>query len=140
MDVRKAILARAEALADFLGQRAPPASARTLDRAAKIASGTVFFYRKTPVEVGLSGIDWSGSHIKHQEWPAQLNRFSYLGPLASAYRETGEERFALAARAPRKRSPIPPPAPAPHPPPDPSGGGGGGGAGGGSCAARYPHA
>ena len=48
--------------------------------------------------VGRSHIDWSGQHHKHQEWPAQLNRFFMAAALANAYRETGNEDFAHAAR------------------------------------------
>ena len=51
------------------------------------------------MQVGLKDIDWSGKHIHHQEWPAQLNRFFHLRPLAAAYRATHDERFAQAARA-----------------------------------------
>lgn len=53
---------------------------------------------QTPVKVGRKDIDWSGTHIRHQEWPAQLNRFYYLVPLSQAYRSTGDERYAEAAR------------------------------------------
>ena len=49
--------------------------------------------------VGLKNVDWSGAHIKHQEWPAQLNRFFHLGALAAAYRATGDEKFPRAARS-----------------------------------------
>ena len=98
-DIRATTLERAAALQGFPGQTFPEATAEALERAAQIADGTVFFYGTTPVQVGLSGIDWSGGHIKHQEWPAQLNRFFYLAPLASAYIKTGDEKFAQAARA-----------------------------------------
>ncbi|MCL4853305.1 MAG: hypothetical protein KJZ78_18260, partial [Bryobacteraceae bacterium] len=87
---------RADALATFPGQRV---EASRSEKADQIAAGTVFFYSRTPVKVGLRNIDWSGSHIKHQEWPAQLNRFFHLGPLASAYLATGDEAYAQAARA-----------------------------------------
>ena len=98
-DIRATILERAAALQGFPGQTFPEATAEVLERAAQIAEGTVFFYGSTPVKVGLRGIDWSGGHIKHQEWPAQLNRFFYLAPLASAYTRIGDEKFAQAARA-----------------------------------------
>lgn len=98
-DIRNVISARARLLKDFPGQQIQPATPEVLSRAKKIAGGTVFFYGTTPVEVGLKNIDWSGSHIRHQEWPAQLNRFFHLEPLAAAYRATGDETFARAARA-----------------------------------------
>src|SRR5512136_1391944 len=99
MSIREQIRERAAALVGFPGQTTGDATDQVLARAEQIAGGTVFFYGRTPVSVGLRSIDWSGGHIAHQEWPAQLNRFGYLGPLASAYRQTREERFAQAARA-----------------------------------------
>jgi hypothetical protein len=98
-DRRALILTRASALAGFAGQTIAEADVETLEKAGKIARGTVFFYSRKPVEVGLSNIDWTGGHIAHQEWPAQLNRFFYLVQLASAYRSTKLERYAAAARA-----------------------------------------
>ncbi|MCM8770180.1 MAG: hypothetical protein NC911_11065, partial [Candidatus Omnitrophica bacterium] len=75
-----------------------------VEKEAKAAiQGKLFFYgesfQKEPVTVGTSGVDWSGKHLKHQEWPAYLNRFSYLFPLALQYKATGKEKYALAARA-----------------------------------------
>lgn len=60
--------------------------------------GIVYFYNDKPTSVGRSNIDWSGAHHHHQEWPAQLNRFYWLGPLAALYRENGDEKYAAAAR------------------------------------------
>jgi uncharacterized heparinase superfamily protein len=99
MDMRKTIASRAEALQGFPGQALPRATPELLARAEKIVAGTAFFYGRTEVEIGLQNIDWTGAHIDHQEWPAQLNRFYHLPPLAAAYRETGDERFAEAARS-----------------------------------------
>jgi len=98
-DRRAVILQRARMLEGFRGQQIGEATPETMERAAKIVRGTVFFYNRTEVRVGLKNIDWSGGHIRHQEWPAQLNRFFHLGPLAAAYRATGDEVFARAARA-----------------------------------------
>ncbi len=98
MSMREMILERDRALQGFAGQAIPEVSG-DLGRTEEIASGTVFFYGEVPVKVGLRDIDWSGGHLKHQEWPAQLNRFGYLRQLASAYRATHDERFATAARA-----------------------------------------
>ena len=99
MDRRRIILDRARLLADFQGQKLPAPTRDVLARARDIAGGTVSFYSKVPVKVGLRDIDWSGGHIRHQEWPAQLNRFGYLAPLAAAWKKTRDERFAAAARA-----------------------------------------
>ncbi len=96
---RETILERARALAEFSGQRTPDAGPETLEQAEAIARGTVFFYGRRPVQVGVKDIDWSGGHVHHHEWPAQLNRFFHLRPLAAAYRKTRDERFARAARA-----------------------------------------
>ena len=98
-EIRPIVLERAAALKDFPGQHIPGATPELLRQADQIAEGTVFFYGRTPVNVGLKDIDWTGSHIKHQEWPAQLNRFFHLAPLASAYQSTGNEKYAKAARA-----------------------------------------
>jgi hypothetical protein len=98
-DRRTTILDRAKLLAEFPGQRIGGATPQVIDKAKQIANGTVFFYDRTPVQVGLKNIDWTGGHIHHQEWPAQLNRFFHLRPLAAAYRSTRDEHFAEAARS-----------------------------------------
>jgi hypothetical protein len=99
MDIRKTILKRAGMLKDFPGQKIPTLTPEIREHADKIAAGTVYFYDTAPVEVGLKNVDWSGAHIKHQEWPAQLNRFFHFVEPASAYRETGDEKYAQAARS-----------------------------------------
>lgn len=99
MTTRETILSRAKALAGFPGQTFPEATPELIARAGQIAGGTLFFYQHTPVEVGLNGIDWTGKHLNHQEWPAQLNRFYFLSPLVSAYRATRDEQYARAARS-----------------------------------------
>jgi hypothetical protein len=98
-DRRAVILERAAKLSQFPGQIIPQATPELIQQAEEIAKGTVFFYDRTPVKVGLKKIDWSGSQLQHQEWPAQLNRFQYLNALAAAFKATGQERFAQAARA-----------------------------------------
>ncbi len=98
-DRRAVILERAKMLDGFTGQRRIDATRGVMEQARKIAGGTVFFYDHTEVKVGLKDIDWSGGHIHHQEWPAQLNRFFYLRQLAAAYGSTHDEQFAQAARA-----------------------------------------
>ena len=88
---RAIVRERASALAEFQGQQVPEASSNIMRQVDEIASGTVFFYNRIPVHVGLKGIDWSGKQIHHQEWPAQLNRFFFLEPLAAAQRVFGLE-------------------------------------------------
>jgi hypothetical protein len=51
-----------------------------------------------PITVGRTNIDWSGGHLKHQEWPTQMSRFFMLAPLMAAFRATGEAVYAEAAR------------------------------------------
>ncbi len=60
--------------------------------------GAMLFDEQQEVQVGLRDIDWSGSHVRHQEWPAQLNRFMWLPHLAALYRETGDEELPALAR------------------------------------------
>lgn len=102
MERRAEILDQATALAGFPSQIVPGEPAKetpeVLQRADTIASGSIFFYGITPVEIGSKNIDWAGGQIEHQEWRAQLNRFHYLTPLARAYGKTGEEKYARAAR------------------------------------------
>ena len=98
-DHRSVILERARTLTTFSGQHIDAATPEIIEQAGRIASGTLFFYEHTPVNVGLKDIDWSGGHINNEEWPAQLNRFLHLRPLASAYQSTRDERYARAARA-----------------------------------------
>ncbi|MBN1807788.1 MAG: heparinase II/III family protein [Planctomycetes bacterium] len=98
MSIREDVRERTALLASVPANVVPAAEPRTVEIADAIASGTIFFYGITTVEIGLSGVDWTGMHIQHQEWPAQLNRFMYLGPLASAYGATADEKYARAAR------------------------------------------
>ena len=60
--------------------------------------GRIFFYGDREVEIGLQDIDWSGKHIDHQEWPAQLNRFFVLSHLVELYQETQEDDLPTLAR------------------------------------------
>lgn len=69
-----------------------------LRRAEKSCAGFVHYTASGPVQVGRRNIDWLGGQINHQEWHHQLNRFFDLPALAEAFRQTGEERFAEAAR------------------------------------------
>lgn len=95
---RQTVYERSERMSELPGSAVPEFSDEGRKRADTILSGKVFFY-DTPVQVGLKDIDWLGTHVAHQEWPAQLNRFFMLGPLASGYAATGEERYAEVARA-----------------------------------------
>ena len=104
---------RAARLGEFLGETVPQPDwvsfmeddvnahpfPELMQRADEIAKGTIFFYDREPIRIGLKDIDWSGSQLHHQEWHEELNRFQFLDPLAAAYKATGQERFAEAARA-----------------------------------------
>jgi len=77
----------------------PDTSSSDAQRVADAAmEGIVFFYGRKPVTVGRGNIDWSGGHLNHQEWPAQLNRFFFLGGLCAVYRRTRREDYARCAR------------------------------------------
>lgn len=82
---------------DIRGQRESEAPT---ERAAQAVKGKLVFLhlRERYVDVGRSDIDWSGAHVAHQEWPAQLNRFFQLPSLAGAYEATGDDCYAEAAR------------------------------------------
>lgn len=97
--IRQTIGQQADLLREFAAYQLSPATPQLLEQARQIATGTVFFYDVKPVQVGLAGIDWAGGHIRHQEWPAVMNRFYMLAPLASAWVNTRDETFACAARA-----------------------------------------
>lgn len=88
-----------EALKSDLGvkEAADPAGSRRWVEAVR--RGRIFFYGDREIEIGLKGIDWSGRHVHHQEWPAQLNRFFALPHLVAVYRATGEEDIPKLARA-----------------------------------------
>lgn len=60
--------------------------------------GVMYFYADCEVQVGHKDIDWSGRHVQHQEWPAQLNRFKWLAPVAAAYEVSKDESIASLAR------------------------------------------
>jgi hypothetical protein len=49
--------------------------ARARRWADAVRRGCIFFYDQQEVFIGHKNIDWRGTHIDHQEWPAQLNRF-----------------------------------------------------------------
>jgi len=72
----------------------------TREVAERAVAGEIAFHFNGSryISVGRSNIDWSGSHYHHQEWVAQLHRFFQLSSLAIAHRETGDTRYADAAR------------------------------------------
>jgi HAMP domain-containing protein len=77
----------------------PDSERQDTRRIADLAvEGVLLFYGRRAVKVGRRNIDWTGRHIEHQEWRAQLNRFRPLQPLRRAYRETGNEEYARCAR------------------------------------------
>lgn len=78
---------------------APNVSDNNKRWAEAVRGGKIFFYSTQPVEIGLKNIDWTGAHLKHQEWPAQLNRFFWLPHLAVVYAATADEEMPRLARA-----------------------------------------
>lgn len=88
----------ADALKNDLNVRHETDPGRAEKHVEALRKGRVLFYGRQEVETGLDNIDWSGSHINHQEWPAQLNRFFWLQHVATQYEETGDESLAELAR------------------------------------------
>ncbi|MHB0938083.1 MAG: heparinase II/III family protein [Armatimonadota bacterium] len=80
------------------GDPVPAVNDEIRNVADKALEGIIYFYGVHETAVGRRDIDWSGPQHQHQEWQAQLNRFFFLPPLAAIYRETGDERYAEAAR------------------------------------------
>lgn len=77
-----------------------PAAATAVDlRWAEAARrGAIFFYDRQEVAIGFRDVDWTGRHVAHQEWPAQLNRFFCLPRLVAAWRATGDAELPRIAR------------------------------------------
>ncbi len=66
--------------------------------AAALKQGRAFFYGDVEVEIGLSNVDWSGGHIHHQEWPAQLNRFYCVMHVLPVYQVERDKELPRLAR------------------------------------------
>ena len=64
-----------------------------------LKKGVIFFYGHQEVQTGIKNIDWTGAHVHHQEWPAQLNRFFWLPHLTAVYEKTGDEELPAIARS-----------------------------------------
>lgn len=95
---RKELISNAKRLAGIGSDLIPALNTAIQALADQALQGIVMFYGGAPTPVGRANIDWSGPQHKHQEWPAQLNRFFQLAPLAAAYRKTGDEKYAECAR------------------------------------------
>ncbi|NLE66446.1 MAG: hypothetical protein GX608_03400, partial [Lentisphaerae bacterium] len=105
-DLREGILRRRDEYLENIGE--PPAAqygkvtkkGEAQKLADEIVSGCLpfRFFDVKLMQVGRRGIDWSGKHLAHQEWPAQLNRFFHLAPLAAAWKATRRACYAGAAR------------------------------------------
>lgn len=63
------------------GDMIPPCDSKLRHVADKAVKGIVEFECNglTPTQVGRKGINWYAPQHKNQEWPAQLNRFFFLG-------------------------------------------------------------
>ena len=88
-----------EQLERELGESAKPDLENSRVWAKALKAGNILFYNHQEVQVGHRNIDWTGAHVAHQEWPAQLNRFFWLSPLAAVYRDAADESLAEIARA-----------------------------------------
>lgn len=98
MSITEALSTAYAPLHQAWGDLIPPATERAREIADHALDGKLYFYDVHLTDVGRRDIDWSAPQHKHQEWPAQLNRQMILATLASVYRETGDERYAEAAR------------------------------------------
>ncbi len=92
------LLCNAARLAMAWGDPYPTPEEQTRPIADRAVDGIISFYHTKHTRVGRVNIDWSAPQHAHQEWPAQLNRFYALSALAAAYRATGTECYAEAAR------------------------------------------
>src|SRR5690606_33918284 len=70
----------------------------TQEPAGLALEGKLAYLRGRNITVGRRNIDWLCQHDPHHVWPGRLLRFVYLAHLASAYRATDDEAYALAAR------------------------------------------
>jgi len=94
------IIAARQRLLNALGSGGHALISHNRETAERAVAGELQFHHLgiRYYQIGRVNIDWSGPQQRHQEWEAQLNRFFHLPSLATAYVETGEERYAEAAR------------------------------------------
>ncbi|MEI6519204.1 MAG: heparinase II/III family protein [bacterium] len=97
---KQQFLAQAQRLNCAWGDRIPEWNPKTCQEADFAVDGVVVYScnGEYPTRVGRRYIDWQGTHYADYEWAAQLNRFFFLAALASCYRATGDDKYALAAR------------------------------------------
>ena len=106
MDLSEMKTAIRERMARFEAFQPPRAATEDdLEQAREIVAGKLRFNGNQPdkamqqlIDVGRRGIDWTGGHLLHQEWPTQMGRFFLLGPLMRAYRQAPDTALAEAAR------------------------------------------
>jgi hypothetical protein len=98
-DLLATVVENVEQLERELGESAKPNLEHSRVWAKALKAGKVLFYNHREVQVGHRNIDWTGAHVAHQEWPAQLNRFFWLAPLSAVYRDAADESLAEIARA-----------------------------------------
>ena len=99
--MRNDILANAARLAEAMGDWMPACTPALRDAAEHLTRDEVALSAdgRTWTPVDLATVDWTGQTAPHPPCAhGQLMRFRLLVPLASAYRATGDERFAQAAR------------------------------------------
>jgi len=97
-ELLKEIVANINRLEQCIGTGATGNLDESLRWVGLLRAGKILFYGHQEVEIGLENIDWTGPHVHHQEWQAQLNRFFWLPHLAAVYRETADEELPSIAR------------------------------------------
>ncbi len=75
----------------------PPALAAAQERVVDLLVDGKMEFMGQIVEIGRKSIDWSAGHVDHHCWRSRPCRFAWLPPLAAAYAETDDERYAEAA-------------------------------------------
>jgi len=98
---REQFLENAARLIAALGDFVPPWTPATLEQADHAVAGEVAPAADgvTYARIGFDAIDWTGAGSYNRETVEMaLLRFHMLTPLASAFRQTGDERYAQAAR------------------------------------------
>ncbi len=68
------------------------------EEAEHAVAGRIHYRDGEYVEIGRRDIDWTGSHIKEHVWRSRPKRFLCLSALMAGYKDTGDERYAEAAR------------------------------------------
>jgi len=95
---RELLVACARQYAAVLGDSLPACNEKIRAEAEHAVNGEIHYTDGQYVSIGRADIDWTGNQIQEHVWKERPKRFLYFPPLISAYRETGDERYAEAAR------------------------------------------